>query len=113
MCSFSVELVTQEAIVSPLEVYVKKGNVVILLRVNGEVYIPVKTIQIFNELLNLLLSVWAEDKCVIGIREPAQRFCGSLVLRPFLKVFRKEVSYTESERGIQRHNISLLVEFSI
>lgn len=83
MDRFSVEFVIQEAVGPPMEFYVKKRIMSILLRVNGELVMPVKAIQMVKDFLHILFSVCAEDKCVIGIKEPAKEFCVSLVLRPF------------------------------
>jgi hypothetical protein len=68
----------------------EKGQVAVSLYLHGELYIPVKTIQMVKKPLQVLCSMWPDDKCAINIVEPAQWFVISLC--PLLRVFHNEVT---------------------
>jgi len=75
---FSVDLMAQGAIQSPIYVNVKKGWVAVSLCLDGELHVPVKAIQMVKKSLQLICSMWPDDKGVINITEPALRYVGSL-----------------------------------
>ena len=68
----------QGAIRSPIDVNVKERKVATLLRIHGNLNIPVKAIQMVKESLQLFWSMWPGDKGVIHITKPAQQFVGRL-----------------------------------
>jgi hypothetical protein len=79
----------QGAIRSPIDVNVQERKVTILLRLHGKLNIPVKTIQMIEESLQLFWSVWPDDKDVIHIKTPSQRFVGRLFQGLLLEVSHK------------------------
>jgi len=72
---FLVDLTTQGAIWSPI-VISRKGRWPSCL--HGELDIPVNAIHMVREPLQLLWSMWPDEKHDIHITEPAQRFVDCL-----------------------------------
>ena len=103
MGRYSVGFMAQGAIRSPIDVNVQERKVAILLCLHGKLNIPVKAIQMFKESLQLFWSVWPDDKSVIHITKPAQRFVCRLFQGPLLEVIRKEVRDDRGERGTNSH----------
>jgi len=56
----------------------KKTEVAVYLYIHGEWCIPVQAIQMVKKLLQLLWLERPDDKIVIKVSEPAQRFVGGL-----------------------------------
>ena len=65
-------------LVSCIYRYQKKGQIANSFCLHGELYIPVKTIRMVKEPLQLLCSLRSDSKGVIKVMEPAQQFVGSL-----------------------------------
>ena len=110
MGRISIDFTAQGALQSPVYVNVEKEQVVLSLYLRGELYIPVKAIQMVKKPLQVLCSMWPDDKGVINIMEPAQWFVVSLC--PLLKVFHKEVTDDRGEREARSHSIRLLIELA-
>jgi len=66
-----VELVAQGALHFPVYVDVEKGQVAVCLYLHGELYIPVKAIQIVKKPVQLLCSMCPDEESVINKMEPA------------------------------------------
>lgn len=67
----------QVAIQLPTDINIKIRKVAIL-HLHGELDIPVKANQMVKKPLQLLWSMWSDDKSVILIIEPAWWFVGCL-----------------------------------
>jgi len=52
--------------------------VAVSLYLGGELHVPVKAIQMIKKPLQLICSMWPDDKGVINITEPAPQFVDSL-----------------------------------
>ena len=67
MGGFSVDLVAEGDIQTPVDVFVKKREVALPLRFHGELNIPVKTTVVVKKPPQLLWFVWPGDKSIINI----------------------------------------------
>ena len=69
------------------------------LYAHGDMYIPVKAIQMVKKPLQIFHSAQPDDKSVIKVTEPTQQFVGRLCKDPLLNVFHREVSSDRREGG--------------
>jgi hypothetical protein len=84
----------QRTIGSPVNIYVKEGKVALTFGLHGELNALVVTEQVVQEILQLIGSVWPDDRGVIRIAKPAEGLGGGgggQVKRPHLEVLHVEV----------------------
>jgi hypothetical protein len=60
----------QRAIGSPTNIYVKEGKVAISFHLHDELNDSVDTVQVVKEVLQLVGSMWPDDKRVIHVMKP-------------------------------------------
>jgi len=75
--------------------------VAVFLHLDGKLYVSMKAIQMVKNPLQLICSMWPDDKGVINITEPALRFVDSLCKGPLLEIIK-------SHRTIWNWNHDLL-----
>ena len=67
MGRFSVDLVAEGAMQTPVDVFVKKREVAVPLCFHGELNIPLQTILVVKKPLQLLWFVWPDDKSIMNM----------------------------------------------
>jgi hypothetical protein len=81
----------QRTIESSVNIYVKEGKVPVSFCLHGELNVLVDTIQVVEEVPQLVRAVWPDDKSVIHITVSAEGLMGSPIERHLLKVLHEEV----------------------
>jgi hypothetical protein len=67
MGSFTVHSMAQRTVGSSVNIYVKKGEVAFTFGLQGELNALVYTVQVVQEVLQLVGSMWPDDEGVIHI----------------------------------------------
>ncbi|PNF16784.1 hypothetical protein B7P43_G00868 [Cryptotermes secundus] len=76
MGRFMVHSMAQKTIGSPVNIYVKEGEVALTFGLHGELNAWVDTVQVAQEVLQLVGSVWPDDEGVIHVVKPEERLVG-------------------------------------
>jgi hypothetical protein len=84
----------QRTVGSPVNIYVKEWEVALSFGLHGELIALVDTVQVAQEVLQLVGSVWSDDEGVVHVATPAEGLVGSQVKCPLLEVLHIEVGMT-------------------
>jgi hypothetical protein len=76
----------QRTVGSSVNVYVKEWEVTFTFGLHGELNALVYIVQVGQEVLQLVGSVWPDDEGVIHVAKPADGLVGCQVKRPLLEV---------------------------
>jgi hypothetical protein len=77
MGRFTVHSTAQRTVRPPINIYVKKGEVALTFGLHGELNSLVDTVQVVQEVLQLLGSMWPGDEGVVHIAKPAEGLVGA------------------------------------
>jgi hypothetical protein len=91
MGRFTVHSKAQGTAGSSVSVYVNEREEAFSFGLHGELNALVDTVQVVQEVLQLVGSVWPNDECVIYIAKPAEGLVGRQVKRSLLEVLDVEV----------------------
>jgi hypothetical protein len=81
MGRFTVHFIAQRNIGSSVNVYVKEGEVALSSGLHGELIALVDTVQVVQEVLQLVRFLWPDDEGVVHIAKPAEGIVGSQAKR--------------------------------
>jgi hypothetical protein len=102
----------QTAIGSPVNIYVKEGNVAISFRLHGELNVLVDTLQVVTEVPQPVRAMWPDDESVVHVTDPAEGLTESPAERYLLEVLHVEVGDNWRQWGTRSHTVSLFMELA-
>jgi hypothetical protein len=82
----TVYSMTKKTVGSPVNIYVKRGEVAISFSLHRELNALVDTVQVVQEVLKVVGPVWPDDEGVVHVAKPAQGHLGSQIERPLFEV---------------------------
>jgi hypothetical protein len=91
MGRFTVHFMAQSTVGFPVDIYVKEWKVALSFGLHGELNVLVDTVQVVQEVLQLVGSVWTDDEGAVHVAKPAEWLVGSQVKCPLLEVLHREV----------------------
>jgi hypothetical protein len=76
VCRFTVHSMAQGTVGSPVNIYVEEGEVALSFSLHDELSALVDTVQVVQEVLQLVESVWPDDEGVVLVAKPAEGLVG-------------------------------------